>query len=188
MQGGNEFGDVAELMDNLRAQMGAIADIEQQIVQLTASAAVHDERIVVTVNAEGHLIDIHFSEKVNSLSYTEVGAGVLAAAQAAAVDVRQQAEALLAPMREERARVPALHEMIAGLPDLQAEMPVPPPVPTTLPDHADGVIVAHTAGAASLIAPEDDETVEDLVFDDVEEQGPSGAGDNASQVTDAGWG
>jgi DNA-binding protein YbaB len=187
MQDDKGLGDIAELMDSLRAQMGAIADIEQRAAQLTASAAVHDERIVVTVNADGHLIDIQFSDNVKSLSYPEISAGVLAAARAAAADVRQQAEELIAPMHEQRAQVPALHEMIAGLPDLQAEMPAPPPVLTELPDPVDEGLVEHPAGAGSLVAPEEDEVVGDLTFADVEEHDPTGHGDGASQISDAGW-
>jgi DNA-binding protein YbaB len=187
MQNDKGLGDIAGLMDSLRTQMGAIADIEQRAAQLTATAAVHDERIVVTVNADGHLIDIHFSEKVNSLSYSEISAGTLAAVQAAAADVRQQAEELIAPLRQSRAQVPALHEMIAGLPDLQAEMPVPPPVLTEVPDPVDEEPVERPAGPASLIAPDDDEVVGDLTFADVEEHDPSGLGDSASKVADAGW-
>lgn len=187
MQDDKGLGDIAELMDSLRSQMGAIADIEHQAAQLTASAAVHDERIVVTVNADGHLIDIQFSEKVNSLSYPEIGAGILAAGKAAAADVRQQAEELIAPLREQRAQVPALHEMIAGLPDLQAEMPIPPPVLTEIVDSVEETPVEHTVGPVSLTVPEDDEVVGDLAFADVEEHDPGGLGDCASQVADAGW-
>lgn len=188
MQDDKGLGDIAELMDGLRAQMGAIADIEQRAAQLTATAAVHDERIVVTVNADGHLIDIYFSEKANSLSFPEIGAGILAAARAAAADVRQQAEELIAPMRQQREQVPALHEMIAGLPDLQAEIPLPPPVRTELADPVDEESVGQATGSGSLIAPGDDEVVGDLTFADVEEHDPTGPGDSGSRVADAGWG
>lgn len=181
------LGDIAELMANLRVQMGAIADIEQRAAQLTATAAVHDERIVVTVNADGDLIDIQFSDKVTSLSYPEIGAGILAATQAAVADVRQQAQELIAPIREQREQVPTLHEMIAGLPDLQAEIPAPPPVLTEHPDPVDEGLVEHPGGAISLIAPEDDEVVGDLTFADVEEHDATGSRDGASQISDAGW-
>ncbi|NKY31776.1 YbaB/EbfC family DNA-binding protein [Nocardia speluncae] len=189
MVGGRELGDVAGILEGLRKEMGTLADLEQRRAQFTATATMHDKRVTVTVNAEGHLIDLRFSSKIDSLDYGEIATAVVAATKAAAADVARQAEELIAPLRQHQAQMPNLHELVGGMPDLQAEIPAPPPVLSQVPDpdvldEPSGMI----GDARSVVAADQDEAPLELQFSDVEELGAVEGPTSDSQVADSGWG
>jgi hypothetical protein len=134
--------EAAAAYESLQRQMGLIAEAQRQRVKLTASASVRDGRVTATVNADGLLIETVFADDIDELSYAEIAAAVTEATQQAAAEVAQKSAELVAPLREERARRPKLSEMIPGLADVEAMMPVAPPVPTVVPDPEDAEVAA----------------------------------------------
>jgi DNA-binding protein YbaB len=124
----------ASAMESFRSQMQLIAQLQQQRVRLTASASARDKRVTVTVNANGVVIDTKFAADIDELSYDEIAAAVTDAAQRAAGEVARKSEELVRPLRDERARRPKLSEAVEGMPDLEALIPLEPPVATTAPD------------------------------------------------------
>lgn len=170
--------EAAAAYESLQRQMGLIAEAQRQRVKLTASASVRDGRVTATVNADGLLIETVFADDIDELSYAEIAAAMTEATQQAAAEVAQKSAELVAPLREERARRPKLSEMIPGLADVEATMPVAPPVPTVVPDPGE---------------PEDAEDAEvaaDPVFDfeNVEEvDRAAGRGRNDPPVSGSTW-
>ncbi|MEU1981861.1 YbaB/EbfC family nucleoid-associated protein [Nocardia sp. NPDC019395] len=179
MISGEYSEEAAAAYESLQRQMGLIAEAQRQRVKLTASASVRDGRVTATVNADGLLIETIFADDIDELSYAEIAAATTEATQQAAAEVARKSAELVAPLREERAGRPKLSEMLPGLADVEAMMPVAPPVPTVAPDHE---------------APEDDaedaEVAADPVFEfeNVEEvDRATGRGRSDPPVSGSDW-
>ncbi|MFD3507570.1 YbaB/EbfC family nucleoid-associated protein [Nocardia sp. NPDC058666] len=110
--------DAASVFDGLNRQMKAIAEVAQQRAQLTATGYAENRRISVTVNADGAVIETKISPTVDDLTNAEIAKAVTSAAQNAAAEVGRKAQELMAPITEQRAKMPKIHELIEGLPDL----------------------------------------------------------------------
>ncbi|MEU4342425.1 YbaB/EbfC family nucleoid-associated protein [Nocardia sp. NPDC023852] len=115
---GNGSGMEA-MLGELQDQLRHVTDVAQQRAELTASAATQDKRVTVTVDADGHLTDLRFSADIKQLSYDEIAAAVVSAAQQAVAEVTRRGGELFEPLNEHRARMPKLSELIEGLPDIE---------------------------------------------------------------------
>ncbi|WP_410873874.1 YbaB/EbfC family DNA-binding protein [Nocardia sp. A7] len=121
--------DMMTMLDGLGEQMRGIAEIQLKRSRLTATGTACEERITVTVNADGLLIQTVFADDIAELSYEEIAEGMTEAVQKAATEVGSLSEKLLAPLRERKAALPKLSDLIDGAPDLGSRMPVEPPAP-----------------------------------------------------------
>lgn len=126
--------DTATMLEGLRAQMNDIAELQQRRSELTATASVGQDRVQVTVNADGMVVETVFGERAGDLSYEELAEYVTVAAQAAMQGVQNRSRELMQPLLEHRNRLPKLSEIIEGVPDLADILPVPP-TPSTEPPH-----------------------------------------------------
>ncbi|MEV0762958.1 YbaB/EbfC family nucleoid-associated protein [Nocardia sp. NPDC050435] len=157
--------EISGVMEEFRTRIREIAEMQQQRVKLTATATTKDRQISVTVNANGVVIQTKFGSGIDEYSYDDIAKAITRLAQQAAEDVFGQSKEVMAPLAEERARLPKLSDVIPGMPDFQSEIPMEPPVSVAPP------------GAA--------EREDELVFTDVErleEKPETGKG-----VTDSVW-
>ncbi|WP_306360359.1 YbaB/EbfC family nucleoid-associated protein [Nocardia sp. CC227C] len=163
-------GEMSDLLEGFRQQMRSIAEVQRQRVRLTASATSRDKRVTVTVNANGVVIETKLSSDVEELGYDGLARTITQVAQAAAAEVTRKASELTAPLLDRRARLPKLSDVIEGLPDIDAEVPLEPPV--------------------SLAAPGSEERrAEDpaMVFTDVEQYRHDRTPEKGPGVTDSSW-
>ncbi|MFE3188734.1 YbaB/EbfC family nucleoid-associated protein [Nocardia sp. NPDC059240] len=116
----------ASILEGFTAQMREIAEASQRRVQLTASGTAARGRVTVTVNADGVVISTRFAADIGELTYQEIAAAVTAAAQQATEEVQRQSRELLQPLRDRRAKMPRLSELIEGMPELATRAPIPP--------------------------------------------------------------
>ncbi|MEU6580750.1 YbaB/EbfC family nucleoid-associated protein [Nocardia sp. NPDC046763] len=118
-------GEVAKaaILEDFTTQMREIAEASRKRTQLVASASAASGRVQVTVNADGVVIATRFSSDIGELTYEEIAKAVTTAAQNAATDVARQGRELLQPLRDRRARMPRLSELIEGMPDIESQAP-----------------------------------------------------------------
>ncbi|QVI21912.1 YbaB/EbfC family nucleoid-associated protein [Nocardia tengchongensis] len=119
---------LADLAEMVQGSFAALARAQRDRARLTASARAGGRRVTVTVNADGVVIKIEFSDDIDALTYSEIAAAVTSAAQEAAVEVKQKSQEILAELQAEKAKIPALSEIFPLMPDIQAMMPTPPEV------------------------------------------------------------
>ncbi|MFF0452309.1 YbaB/EbfC family nucleoid-associated protein [Nocardia africana] len=149
--------DMMTVLEGLDEQLRGIAEIQLRRSRLTATASACEQRIQVTVNADGLLIDTKFADDIADLTYDEIAAGMTAAVQQAAAEVLRLGAELMRPLRERKAQLPKLSEFVEGAPDLGQMMPTAPPAPTRVEDYRD-VPPAHPVdGSAhrSMVSDED---------------------------------
>ncbi|MFE9326894.1 YbaB/EbfC family nucleoid-associated protein [Nocardia sp. NPDC052278] len=144
----NEFAkaEMAAVLDEVQQQFRAIAQVQQQRAELTASATVR-KRITVTVNADGTIIETKFGSGIDELSYGEIAKAVTEAAQKATAEVMRKAQELMTPLHDRRARLPKLSDLIEGMPDLSSEMPKAPKVSLAPPNSEERQTVSDNDGA-----------------------------------------
>ncbi|MBJ8338601.1 YbaB/EbfC family nucleoid-associated protein [Antrihabitans sp. YC3-6] len=152
--------------------MHDVTAAQQKRARLTARASAEDKRVMVTVNAEGVVIETEFASDVDDLSYDEIAAAVTRAAQEAAREVARLSQELLEPLAAQRARLPSLSEVVPGMPDLRDLAPKPPVVSTAPP------------GSRDREAAVDDSAME---FTDVEEIDHTGRAGKGPGITDSSW-
>ncbi|MEU0507353.1 YbaB/EbfC family nucleoid-associated protein [Nocardia sp. NPDC005998] len=116
-------GDVADLLDTINLHIRSIAEVQQQRVELTATATAGEGKVRITVNADGVVIETRFADDIDELDYDEIADAVTDATQEAAAEVARKAEELIAPIRKTRSRLPSLSSMVEGLPDLRTKTP-----------------------------------------------------------------
>ncbi|MQY24076.1 YbaB/EbfC family nucleoid-associated protein [Nocardia macrotermitis] len=131
--------DTATMLEGLQAQMRGIAELQQRRSELTATASVGEDRVQVTVNADGMVVQTKFGHEAADLSYEELAEYVTAAAQAAMRGVQNRSRELMQPLIERRSRLPKLSEIIEGAPDLEDILPPAPPPSTEPPQPRDRV-------------------------------------------------
>ncbi|MGI5218896.1 YbaB/EbfC family nucleoid-associated protein [Nocardia sp. CA-290969] len=139
---GNHAEEAAAAYESLQRQLALIAEAQRQRVRLTATVSVREGRVTATVNADGLLVETIFADDIDELSYAEIAAAVTEATQLAAAEVARKNAELIAPLKGEREQRPKLSEIVPGLPDIEAMMPVEPAVPTVLPDPEDAEVAA----------------------------------------------
>ncbi|MVU78974.1 YbaB/EbfC family DNA-binding protein [Nocardia sp. ET3-3] len=122
-------GEVAKaaILEEFTSQMRDIAEASRKRTQLVASATAAGGRVQVTVNADGVVIATRFSSDIDELTFDEIAKAVTTAAQNAATEVSKQGRELLQPLRDRRARMPRLSELIEGMPDLETKAPLVEP-------------------------------------------------------------
>ncbi|MBF6356144.1 YbaB/EbfC family nucleoid-associated protein [Nocardia higoensis] len=174
----NEFARQAtsDILDGFAAQMRAVAAAAQQRAELTATAFAQGKRVKVTVNADGVVLETRFSAHIGDLTYDEIARAVTAAAQDAAEEAAKKVQALVAPINDQRARMPKLSELIDDLPDLESQHPDIPPA-STVPLSAR----KHAVGDADSAVTEPDATG----IESAEEY--RARWDGRGSVTDQGW-
>jgi len=139
----NEFGQVLALVQE---QMRDLSDIQQQRSVMTATATAADGMVEVTLNAARTVVKTVVDEAyLDDHELAELGAHVTNAAQAAARQMDQRSEALLAPMNERRKAVSDIAGNVIDLPGFRealaavgamGESPQPQPQPQPKPaDH-----------------------------------------------------
>lgn len=129
--------DAAMMLEAMSEQMQGLARVQRDRARLMATVTACDKRIAVTVNADGILIETRFADDIGDLSYSEIAAAITEAVQGAAKKVSEQGRLLMEPLREHKARLPHLSELIEGMPDISSVMPVPPVVSTAPPNSAE---------------------------------------------------
>ncbi len=162
-------GDVAGLMDEVQSQLRTIAQVQRQRMALVGKASERGGRVTVSVNADGVLIDLKFGRGVEDLEYPELARAILKAAQDATADVVRQAEELMAPIQQDRARLPKLSDLVEGMPDVSSLMPTAERAPQSKPDAPDRVAAEDTGMSFENVEP-------------IERAKPTKPG-----VTDSGW-
>ncbi|MFE3255929.1 YbaB/EbfC family nucleoid-associated protein [Nocardia sp. NPDC059091] len=129
--------DLAEILDGFADQMRTITKLQRERAALTASATVRGKRVTVTVNADGTVIETRFGSGIEELDYSEIARAVTEAAQQAAAEVARRSRDIMAPVSQNRNRLPKLTDIIPGMPDLSKELAIPePPVVSTAPPKA----------------------------------------------------
>ncbi|ANW66312.1 hypothetical protein BCA37_24495 [Mycobacterium sp. djl-10] len=110
----NEFGQVLALVQE---QMRDLSDIHQKRSVMTATATAADGMVEVTLNATRTVVKTVVDESyLDEHELAELGAYVTTAAQAAARQLDQRSEALLAPMNERRKAVSDIAGNVIDLP------------------------------------------------------------------------
>ncbi|MFI6870206.1 YbaB/EbfC family nucleoid-associated protein [Nocardia sp. NPDC050406] len=135
----NEFAKagLSDILDGLAQQLQDITRLQRERAALTASATTAGKRVTVTVNADGTVIETRFASDIADLDYMEIAKAVTEAAQRAAADVARRSRELMAPLEQNRRRLPKLADLVPGMPDLSKEMvPPEPPVVSTAPPNA----------------------------------------------------
>ncbi|WP_040804431.1 YbaB/EbfC family nucleoid-associated protein [Nocardia concava] len=126
--------DFTDILEDFRDQMRNITQLQQQRAALTASASVRGKRVTVTVNADGTLIETKFGSGIEDLDYQEIAKAVTEAAQQACAEVARRGREVMAPVSQNRNRLPKLAELVPDMPDLARELQIPePPVVSTAP-------------------------------------------------------
>jgi DNA-binding protein YbaB len=171
----NEFAkaQMAEVMSAFDDQMAMIADMQKRRTQLIASGTARGKRVTVTVNAEGTVIETKFSANVTDLTYSELAHAMTEAAQQAAAEIARKRNELMRPLLEQRARLPKMHEIVEGMPDLTPRIPRAPEV-SLAPPNSPERLAATNSPAAEPPAP---------TFSGAEEIAP----DQRGGVTESGW-
>ncbi|MFB8002137.1 YbaB/EbfC family nucleoid-associated protein [Nocardia sp. NPDC056000] len=126
--------DLSDILEGFADQMRTITQLQRERAALTASASVRQKRVTVTVNAEGTVIETKFNSEIADLDYPEIAKAITEAAQQAAAEVAQRGRDILAPVSQNRNRLPKLSDLVPGMPDLSRELRIPePPVVSTAP-------------------------------------------------------
>jgi DNA-binding protein YbaB len=111
---------MAEVLALVEEQMADIAALQKRQAELTASSAVADGLVEVTVNAAGHVIKTVIDESyLDDYEFDELADHITEAAQAAARDVGHQVTEMMVPISERRKRFPSLSDIVEGAPDLR---------------------------------------------------------------------
>lgn len=139
--------EMTAVLDGVQQQLHSIARIRQERARLTASATVR-KRVTVTVNADGTVIETKFADGIEDLTHAEIARAITEAAQRATAEITRTMRELMEPLRQQRARLPKLSDLIEGMPDLSAELPGPPEVSTAPPGAAERLHTDPTEDAA----------------------------------------
>lgn len=128
-----EKSRLAELIDLVQGGIASLTRAQQERARLTATAHAAGRRVMITVNADCIVIKTEFAHDIDDLTFSEIADAVTAATQAAAIQVQQKAQQIMAAAEEEQARIPKLSEVFPTMPDIQSMLPSPPVVSTAPP-------------------------------------------------------
>lgn len=124
--------ELAGILGDAKEQLRMIAEIQRDRAELTGTASVRRNRITVSVNADGAVIETKFGAGIEDLSYPEIARAVTDAAQQASKNLAERHRELTAPLQESRARLPKLTDLIEGMPDVR--LPTAPEPSLAAPD------------------------------------------------------
>ncbi|MBF6171411.1 YbaB/EbfC family nucleoid-associated protein [Nocardia blacklockiae] len=161
-----------DLMEDIQDTLQTIARLQQERIALQGKGSVRRGRVTAIVNADSVLVDLKFGRDVEELEYADLARAVVEAVQEASADVARKTQQLMAPLDEQRARLPKLSDMVPGMPDLRQQVPPPERAPVTKP------------GAKEIFGDADD-TGRRLTFDNVEVVEKRDSRDTG--ITDSGW-
>lgn len=116
---------VADVLEEVTANIAAIQAFHQQRLRLTAEGSSADKRVTIVVNADGVIIETRLADDVGELSYAELAKAMTTAAQRAVAEIRRVTGELLAPIRQRQERLPAITELFPGMPELTEALRVP---------------------------------------------------------------
>lgn len=116
--------DLADILDGVQEQMRLVAQLQQERAELTASASVRGKKVTVTVNADNQVIETKFGANIDELTYSEIAKAVTEAAQQASAEMARKTSRLLAPLQDQRARMPKLSDLVEGMPEVKAPDPI----------------------------------------------------------------
>jgi DNA-binding protein YbaB len=113
--------DLDDVLARVHQQMADLSEVRNKQAAMTATAAVADGTIEVTVDARGTVIKTLVDETyLDDYEFAELGDHITAAARAAARDVQQRIAALMVPLNEQRSALPSLSDILPGAPDLRS--------------------------------------------------------------------
>ncbi|RDI63376.1 YbaB/EbfC family nucleoid-associated protein [Nocardia pseudobrasiliensis] len=101
-------GSAARTSEAAEQRARDIAELESRRKLLTATAMACENRITVTVNADGVLIETKFSADIGDLSYAEVAEALPIAVRAAAREVTRRGRAMMWPLLERDTEIPIM--------------------------------------------------------------------------------
>jgi DNA-binding protein YbaB len=130
---------MTEVLALVQEQLADIAAVQKRQAVLTASCAVADGMVEVTVNAAGHVVKTVIDESyLDEHEFDELSDHITEAARAAAQDVARRLTDMMVPISERRQRFPSLSDIVEGAPDLRDLMPAwPPPTAMARPQQQD---------------------------------------------------
>ncbi|MEU6580736.1 YbaB/EbfC family nucleoid-associated protein [Nocardia sp. NPDC046763] len=133
MSNERQKAELADILEGFGEQMRLITQLQCERAALTASVTVR-KRVTVTVNADGTVIETKFHSDIEDLDYPEIAKAVTEAAQQAAAEVARRSRDIMAPVSQNRKRLPTLADLVPGMPDLSKALAIPePPVVSTAP-------------------------------------------------------
>ncbi|MCU1642228.1 MAG: hypothetical protein JWN03_2503 [Nocardia sp.] len=124
--------EVAQVLDDVHRLITGFTDARRRYQALTASASAERGLITVVADASGAVTEVVYAEDIDELGYGRIARGTVQAAQQAALEVKRQADEMLAPLRAMQARLPKLADLVGDLPR-QDEPVAPPPALLTPP-------------------------------------------------------
>jgi DNA-binding protein YbaB len=129
--------EMTEVLALVQEQLADIAAVQKRQAALSASSAVADGLVEVTVNSAGHVIKTVIDESyLDEYEFDELSDHITEAAQSAARDVARRVSEMMMPIGERRKRFPSLSEFVDGAPDLRDLVPPwPEPVAAASPRH-----------------------------------------------------
>lgn len=110
--------ELVALIGETKDQLRAIVEIQRARADLVGTGSALRNRVTVTVNADGTVIETKFGAGIEDLSYSEIARAVTEAAQKAAKDLADRHRTLVEPLESRRARMPKLADLIEDMPDL----------------------------------------------------------------------
>lgn len=161
--------DFPDLMEDIQSTLQSIARLQRDRTELIGKGSARRGRVTAMVNANNILVDLKFTKDIDDLTHAELSRAIVEATQAAVEDVTQKTKELMQPLQEQRARLPKIQDLVPGMPDLRASMPMAPTPSLSKP-------------AADSIATGEDSPMVYNNVEVVEEHKSREAG-----VTDSGW-
>lgn len=124
--------EMTEVLGLVEEQLADIAALQKRQAKLTASSAVADGMVEVTVNAAGHVVKTVIDESyLDEYEFDELSDHITEAAQAAARNVARRVTEMMVPISERRKQFPSLSEFVDGAPDLRDLVPPWPQLTAT---------------------------------------------------------
>ena len=124
--------ELAGILGEAKQQLRVIARIQRDRAELTGTASVRKNRVTVSVNADGTVVETKFGAGIEDLSYPEIARAVTEAAQQAAEELADKHRELTAPLQQRRAKLPTLTDLIEDMPDVR--LPTAPEPSLAPPD------------------------------------------------------
>ncbi|WP_406265641.1 YbaB/EbfC family nucleoid-associated protein [Nocardia sp. NBC_00881] len=109
---------LADLLDTVQAGMKSIEKMQQHRALLTGVRTAANNRVKVTVNADGAVIETRLTGDIHKLAYDRIGDAVTSAAQDAIAEMRRKTTELIRPLQKRKPLVPKLSELVPGAPDV----------------------------------------------------------------------
>ena len=119
-------GQVDSMLANLERQTAQLKEAQAEAMSKVGRATSQDGLVEVTVNAGGIVTGVTFAPAAFERSTPEkLGQSVVATIQQAALNAREQADALLTPFTQD---LPDLPDFFPGMPSIKDLIPTPPPI------------------------------------------------------------